>query len=508
MKNIWKSLICAAFGVFALTSCEDVPAPYPIPNSNGGSGSSTDLITVNFVSGQGKWAIQDKANSSIWSHDSQYGMKASAFKSGNKEASESWLVSPEIDLTSATGAVMIVEEAINKIDAGDPKELMTVHASTDNGATWEPLAANARPAGTSWTMQEDKFDLSNYDGKKLKVAFKYVSTTESAGTWEIKTVKIQGVGSATIEGGSTPDTPTDITGDGSKEKPYTVTDVCTVYNSGQTPTGVWVKGYIVGYVADKSLAESATFSGTDATSNTNVLIAESADETDYTKCVPVQLPANDVRTRINLKDHADNYKAEVSLYGDIVKYFGVAGLKNTTKYIIGSETNDSGDNPDPGTTDSTFDQDFTKGIGGWAIQNVEIGSLNYVWQQTTQYGMKASAYVNKTNNAAESWLISPALAVGEKKTLTFSNCLNFLNSGTLADFVSVMVSTDYSDGLPATATWTALDFTPQPDGKSYTWVDSKADISAYANKNIRIAFKYVSTTSIAPTWEIKSVKAE
>lgn len=167
---------------------------------------------------------------------------------------------------------------------------------------------------------------------------------------------------------------------------------------------------------------------------------------------------------------------------------------------------DNPDTPDPST--STFDQDFTKGIGGWTIQNVEIGSLNYVWQQTAQYGMKASAYVNKTNNAAEAWLISPALAVEEKKTINISNCLNFLNSGTLSDFVSVMVSTDYNEGLPATATWTALDFAPLPDGKSYTWVDSKTDISAYANKTIHIAFKYVSTTAIAPTWEIKTVSVE
>ena len=36
MKKFWKSLMFAAVGVFALSSCEDVPAPYDIPGAGGG----------------------------------------------------------------------------------------------------------------------------------------------------------------------------------------------------------------------------------------------------------------------------------------------------------------------------------------------------------------------------------------------------------------------------------------------------------------------------------------
>ena len=36
MKKFWKSLMFAAVGVFALSSCEDVPAPYDIPGTGGG----------------------------------------------------------------------------------------------------------------------------------------------------------------------------------------------------------------------------------------------------------------------------------------------------------------------------------------------------------------------------------------------------------------------------------------------------------------------------------------
>ena len=41
MKKFWKPLLFAAIGVFALSSCEDVPAPYEIP---GGGGATPEPI--------------------------------------------------------------------------------------------------------------------------------------------------------------------------------------------------------------------------------------------------------------------------------------------------------------------------------------------------------------------------------------------------------------------------------------------------------------------------------
>ena len=44
MKKFWKSLMFAALGVFALSSCEDVPAPYDIPGAGGGE--NTPVVEV------------------------------------------------------------------------------------------------------------------------------------------------------------------------------------------------------------------------------------------------------------------------------------------------------------------------------------------------------------------------------------------------------------------------------------------------------------------------------
>ena len=69
-------------------------------------------------------------------------------------------------------------------------------------------------------------------------------------------------------------------------------------------------------------------------SNTNLLIAVNVEETNVENCIPVQLPAGDVRSSLNLRDHPELAYAEVELYGDVEKYFGVAGFKGVKAYEI------------------------------------------------------------------------------------------------------------------------------------------------------------------------------
>lgn len=70
-------------------------------------------------------------------------------------------------------------------------------------------------------------------------------------------------------------------------------------------------------------------------SNTNILIAASADETDPAKCVPVQL-ANKLgmREALSLKDHPENLGKEVWIHGEFIKYFSIAGVKNVDQWSL------------------------------------------------------------------------------------------------------------------------------------------------------------------------------
>ncbi len=64
-------------------------------------------------------------------------------------------------------------------------------------------------------------------------------------------------------------------------------------------------------------------------SNTNLLLADTQDETNPAKCVPVQL-ANKygMREALSLKDQPGNFNKEIWLHAGCEKYFSVAGVKN------------------------------------------------------------------------------------------------------------------------------------------------------------------------------------
>jgi len=178
--------------------------------------------------------------------------------------------------------------------------------------------------------------------------------------------------------GETPD-PTPTTGPGSENQPYGVSDVISGKASG---TSVWVEGYIVGWVDGMTLSEGAKFNN-EATVNTNIIIAPTADETNLANCIPVQLPAGEVRNALNLQANPGNYKQKVSLKGSVEKYFGTKGLKSVSAYKInGSGSGGGSVNPpvDGGTIDKPFSiAQVIKGEAtgsGVYIQGYIVGFVN------------------------------------------------------------------------------------------------------------------------------------
>ncbi|MBD5422327.1 MAG: hypothetical protein HDR49_04780 [Bacteroides sp.] len=128
---------------------------------------------------------------------------------------------------------------------------------------------------------------------------------------------------------STPTTP-EGSGDGSATKPFDVDQVV----AGATGTKVWMTGYIVGAINDKSLSDAA-FAGPFSL-KTNLLIAASPSETDVNKCVPLQLPAGALRDALNLVDNAGNLGKQITIQGNLETYFGAKGMKSPTAYEWGA----------------------------------------------------------------------------------------------------------------------------------------------------------------------------
>ncbi|WP_040602520.1 DUF6359 domain-containing protein [Paraprevotella xylaniphila] len=132
-----------------------------------------------------------------------------------------------------------------------------------------------------------------------------------------------------------------LSGEGTKEVPYTVSDVLILENPNRE---AWVKGYIVGYVNGQSINEESAIFGAEgeSVSVSNMLIASDVNQKDYTQCVVVQLPQGDVRTALNLKDNPENLGKQVNLLGNLEAYFGVCGVKEVSDYVL-----EDGETPEP-----------------------------------------------------------------------------------------------------------------------------------------------------------------
>lgn len=166
-------------------------------------GGETVVFEESFATNQGNFEIDNKQlpngeGSFVWKQDAKYYcMKASAYINDTKYASESWLVSPSIDLSQATTATLTFDHAHNY--AGTAEEEFTLWATETSADNWQQLTIDKYGSGFNFTTAT--IDLSAYAGKTIKFAFKYISTTDAAGTWEIKNVKVVANG----EGGGTVD---------------------------------------------------------------------------------------------------------------------------------------------------------------------------------------------------------------------------------------------------------------------------------------------------------------
>jgi hypothetical protein len=279
-------------------------------------------------------------------------------------------------------------------------------------------------------------------------------------------------------------------GDGTFEDPYNIESARS--NSSTTP--VWVKGFIVGVYETGGTEFVPNFAGP-YTTNSNLLLADTEDETNLAKCVPVQLPAGAIREALNLVDNAANKGKEVMVLGTLESYFSVPGVKNLSGYWL------DGNGVIPAT--GFFTEEFNNSLGTFSQFSV-LG--DQVWAGQTYDGgcVTMTGYVDGSQFANEDWLISPSISLAGKTgvTMKFREAMNF--AGNINAEAKVFVSTNYTGtGDPNDADWTEMTGFTRSAGNSWTFVDcGDIDMSAFEGQTIHIGFKYMSTTSVAGTWEI------
>lgn len=242
---------------------------------------------------------------------------------GTQPPYDAWLISPAIDIEKAKEKVLTFKTQVNGY--GSTTTVFEAYVLTSNDpatATKTKLDATfatAPESGYSSWVESGNIDLSSYKGN-IYVGFRYYATEDANyATWCVTDVKLN---ASEVE---VPET-----------KTYTVAEIIALGTDAKI-TNQKVKGYIVGYVNGTKYAEGAVFGATgENVSGTNIILADSADETDSSKCIPVQLPSGDVRSALNLKDHPENLGREATLTGNIEKYFNVPGFKGVTAYEFGA----------------------------------------------------------------------------------------------------------------------------------------------------------------------------
>ena len=163
------------------------------------------------------------------------------------------------------------------------------------------------------------------------------------------------------------------------------------------------------------------------------------------------------------------------------------------------------------TVSLPYEEPFTTGIGKFTTDDVVVeGSDTKVWLQSNSYGMVATSFVKltgaeaKTNNAADSWLTSPLIDLGEATapTLSFDHAANYFTSiDTAKEEATVWIKEEGGS-------WTKLDVN-YPASLSFTFVSSgEVSLASYAGKKIQIGFHYTSTATKSGTYEVKNFKVE
>lgn len=319
-KKILFAAMMAAV-VTAFTACEKKPDDL----ANKGKAIPYTALTENLNGFQNISVV----GSDKWSWDSYGYAKMTGYVSvsGTRNANETWLVSPKLDLTTQTKARLYFKSCYAYASAEPvPATEGVVMVSSDYdgteanlaSATWTALTPNLQANKLNWAFLREQYDLTAYAGKSIYIAFKYISTTTTAGTWQVKNVKV--------------DTEAiDVIGDNDKggvNNPYTVAEVIALAPADKTnplKEMVYVTGTIVG-VWDNTGSESvAAFTAPFNTAD-NVLLGT---QEGY---ICVQLAKTEPRKTVNLKDTPANVGKTLTVRGDVILYNTLSGVKEISKY--------------------------------------------------------------------------------------------------------------------------------------------------------------------------------
>ncbi len=441
----------------------------------------------------------------VWKHDAERKYyKASSFIGGKNYASESWLVSDEIDFTNANKPVMNFDLAMNHLKEGKFTDHFALKVSEDYAddvttAKWTDLAFDNSGLGTSWAFKTiSGLDLSAYKGKKIHIAFQYKGTDACAPTAEIRNLKI-------IE-------PNYWDVCLFKETPENEVSTASLSRASRAAGDANTTGL---YVYDGTAKAWKAYSVKDDAAEVVVLQPE-----DYAQvgaefiAKPIlylptilqnKLPfANAGQKAVVIYNKAKETPAAVEYTYSKEGWAASKEYKTQTSVFLLTEKGYEAQ------ANTYLNETLLGDEGGFKAFDIALTGVSYVWKNDATYGWKGSAFASKTNYAAESWLVSSAINLTEAMdpVLTFQEALNFLGGNKLEDFIQFKVSTDFDGEDVLGATWEDLELNADQRSTGDTWsfvTVGPCSLASYVGHNIHLAIRYKSTDVCAPTYEIKNI---
>ena len=200
MKRIFN-LILGAAALFAVSACQDVPAPYGL-NTDGASGSSLPYSSTSLSTGWKTMAVNNLGNP--WSQGSSY-TQATGYQAwegstkSNKEC-EGVLLSPSLNTKTDSTKVKMTFEYCVGYASNDPEFANHIKIYASNTYTtgdfvasdWTPIAWTATHTSTDWTLEETQIQLPSefVNQENVHIAFWFYSPATKSATFEVKTFKL------------------------------------------------------------------------------------------------------------------------------------------------------------------------------------------------------------------------------------------------------------------------------------------------------------------------------
>ena len=286
--------------------------------------------------------------------------------------------------------------------------------------------------------------------------------------------------------------------------PWTVPEAIEVQNQGKKG---WVTGYIVGAVApgvNQVTSNSDIEWQAPTTLDNTLVIAESPDVQDYTKCIVVAQPQNsNFRRDASLSAFPELLGTQIWVKGTLATFMDMAGITDNTgstdEYKLSLMTG--------GVTELVEDFEECVKNGpmpeGWRLVKTKGDKDWYIDEFDNKYA-SVTGYSGKTP-PFDAWLITPALDIKNagRKEFSFQSKVRYYRATDMLE-VYLMSSND-----PATAELIKLDpilATAAEGGQSDFINSGTIDLSQFEGTYC-IGFRYVSEQQPNyTTWQIDNFK--